>query len=64
MHFGEQLDEAAYIRLVRLNYEKGIRTFVTADVYGAGRADTLLGEALKGIARDTYSLVGIIGHDY
>lgn len=64
MHFGEQLDENDYIRLVRLNYEKGIRTFVTADVYGAGRADTLLGEALKGIARDTYSLVGIIGHDY
>ena len=47
-----------------LNYEKGIRTFVTADVYGAGRADTLLGEALKGIARDTYCLVGIIGHDF
>ncbi len=64
MHFGEQLDEEAYIRLVRLNYEKGIRTFITADVYGAGRADTLLGEALKGIVRDTYSLVGIIGHDY
>ena len=64
MHFGEQLDEEAYIRLVRLNYEKGIRTFVTADVYGAGRADSLLGEALKGIPRDTYSLVGIIGHDY
>ncbi len=64
MHFGEQLDENDYVRLVRLNYEKGIRTFVTADVYGAGRADTLLGEALKGVARDTYSLVGIIGHDY
>ena len=64
MHFGEQLDEHAYVQLVRLNYEKGIRTFVTADVYGAGRADSLLGEALKGIARDTYSLVGIIGHDY
>lgn len=64
MHFGEQLDENDYVRLVRMNYEKGIRTFVTADVYGAGRADTLLGDALKGVARDTYSLVGIIGHDY
>jgi aryl-alcohol dehydrogenase-like predicted oxidoreductase len=64
MHFGEQLDEDAYVRLVRLNYEKGIRTFVTADVYGAGRADSLLGEALKDIPRDTYSLVGIIGHDF
>lgn len=64
MHFGEQLDEDRYVKLVRLNYEKGIRTFVTADVYGAGRADSLLGEALKGIARDTYSLVGIVGHDF
>ncbi len=64
MHFGEQLDEERYVRLVRLNYEKGIRTFVTADVYGAGRADSLLGEALKGIPRDTYSLVGIVGHDF
>ncbi len=64
MHFGEQLSEEAYIQLVRLNYEKGIRTFVTADVYGGGRADTLLGQALEGIARDTYSIVGIIGHDY
>ncbi|MCE9520072.1 MAG: aldo/keto reductase [Verrucomicrobia bacterium] len=64
MHFGEQLDEERYVKLVRLNYEKGIRTFVTADVYGAGRADSLLGEALKGIPRDTYSLVGIVGHDF
>ena len=64
MHFGEQLDEERYVRLVRLNYEKGIRTFVTADVYGAGRADTLLGEALNDIPRDTYSLVGIVGHDF
>ena len=64
MHFGAQLEEDAYIRLVRLNYEKGIRSFVTADVYGAGRADSLLGEAMKGIARDTYSLTGIIGHDF
>ena len=64
MHFGEQLDEDRYVKLVRLNYEKGIRTFVTADVYGAGRADSLLGEALRGIDRSTYSLVGIIGHDF
>lgn len=64
MHFGEQLDDARYTRLARLNYEKGIRTFVTADVYGAGRADAMLGEALKGVARDSYSIAGIIGHDF
>jgi aryl-alcohol dehydrogenase-like predicted oxidoreductase len=40
-----------------------VRTFVTADVYGVGRADALLGEALKGIPREEYCLVGIVGHD-
>src|SRR6186713_707041 len=55
MHFGEALDDARYVNLVRRSYEKGTRTFVTADVYGAGRADSLLGEALKGIDRSTYS---------
>lgn len=64
MHFGEALDDEHYINLVRRSYEKGTRTFVTADVYGAGRADSLLGQALQGIARDTYCLVGIIGHDF
>lgn len=64
MHFGEALDDERYINLVRRSYEKGTRTFVTADVYGAGRADTLLGQALQGIDRDTYCLVGIVGHDF
>ncbi len=64
MHFGEALDDERYVNLVRRSYEKGTRTFVTADVYGAGRADSLLGEALKGIDRSTYSLVGLVGHDF
>lgn len=64
MHFGEALDDERYCALVRHSYDKGIRTFVTADVYGAGRADSLLGEALKGVPRDSYCLAGIIGHDF
>src|SRR6187399_3746133 len=64
MHFGEALDDQRYIDVVRRSYEEGTRTFVTADVYGAGRADSLLGEALKGIDRNTYCLVGLIGHDF
>ena len=64
MHYGEQLSEEHYKQLMRLSFEKGVRTFVTADVYGVGRADALLGEALKGIPRDEYCLVGIIGHDF
>lgn len=64
MHFGEALDDERYIGMIRLAYDKGIRTFVTADVYGAGRADEMLGQALAGIDRSTYCLVGIVGHDF
>jgi len=64
MHFGETLTEARFIGCIETAYGAGIRTFVTADVYGNGRADELLGRALRGIDRASYSLVGMIGHDY
>ncbi len=64
MNYGECLPEEHFISLVQQAYEKGVRTFITADVYGSGAADTLIGRALKGIERDTYALVGIIGHDF
>ncbi|HRX56652.1 MAG TPA: aldo/keto reductase [Verrucomicrobiales bacterium] len=64
MHFGEQLDEDRFTRLIQHAYDQGIRTFVTADVYGVGRADEFIGNALSGIDRSTYCLVGTIGHDF
>ena len=64
MHYGEPLGDDRFIALIRLAYGRGIRSFLTADVYGAGEADMLLGQALKGIARDTYCLIGAIGHDF
>ncbi|TLD72803.1 aldo/keto reductase [Phragmitibacter flavus] len=64
MHFGEQLDETQFLDLIRHSYEQGIRTFVSSDVYGAGRADSMLGEALKDAPRDSYCLVGLLGHDF
>lgn len=64
MHFGETLDEQRYQDCIRVAYEAGIRTFVTADVYGQGRADQALGEALSAYERDSYCLVGMVGHDY
>ncbi len=63
MHFGEALDDARFTGLIQLAYERGIRTFVTSDVYGVGRADEMLGGALAGVDRATYSLVGMLGHD-
>lgn len=63
MNFGAPIDEARWIQLVQSAYQQGVRTFLTADVYGLGKADELLGRALQGIPRDTYCLVGIVGHD-
>ncbi|MGZ6707189.1 MAG: aldo/keto reductase, partial [Solirubrobacteraceae bacterium] len=42
----------------------GIDTVVTADAYGAGEADAVLGRALAGVERSSYSLVGAVGHDF
>lgn len=63
MHFGEALSEERYLGCIRHAYDRGIRTFMSADVYSLGEADTMLGRALQGIPRDSYCLIGIIGHD-
>lgn len=62
MHFGEAIEEDRLRRLLRPG--DGIDTVITADVYGQGAADTLLGEALNGVERDSYCLVGAVGHDF
>jgi aryl-alcohol dehydrogenase-like predicted oxidoreductase len=62
MHFGEPLDDERLAALLRPDAR--IRTVITADAYGAGAADALLGRALEGLPRDGYALVGAIGHDF
>jgi aryl-alcohol dehydrogenase-like predicted oxidoreductase len=37
---------------------------LTADAYGEGEADRVLGRALAEISRDEYCLVGAVGHDF
>jgi aryl-alcohol dehydrogenase-like predicted oxidoreductase len=64
MHFGESLEDNRFLGVIQHAYEKGIRTFMTADVYGNGQADEILGRALAGVPRDSYCLVGAIGHDF
>lgn len=64
MHFGVPLEEAHFAELIRRAYDKGVRTFMTADAYGSGAADEALGKALAGIPRDSYCLVGLVGHDF
>src|SRR5678815_4254083 len=64
MHYGEPLDDDRFLATIRTAYDHGIRTFVTADVYGTGAADQMIGRALSGLPRDSYCLVGTIGHDF
>jgi aryl-alcohol dehydrogenase-like predicted oxidoreductase len=61
LHFGETIEAARLEALLRPNQ---ISTFLTADVYGEGEADRLLGRALAGHERDSYCLVGAVGHDF
>jgi aryl-alcohol dehydrogenase-like predicted oxidoreductase len=61
MQFGEPVDDERLSALLRPD---GIRTLLTADAYGAGEADVLLGKALEGVPREGYALVGAIGHDF
>jgi len=62
MHFGEPLDDERYLALIAP--DESIRTVITADVYGAGEADTMLGRALAGRRREDFQLVGAVGHDF
>ena len=62
MHFGEPLPDERLLALLRPG--DGIDTVMSADTYGAGAADRLLGGALRGVQRERYCLVGAIGHDF
>ena len=62
LRFGETIDEERLEALLRPG--DGIDTVLTADTYGQGEADSLLGRALAGVPRDDYSLVGAVGHDF
>jgi len=62
LHFGEAIEEDRLTGL--LTPGEGISTFLTADAYGVGEADEVLGRAISGTPRDEYRLVGAIGHDF
>jgi aryl-alcohol dehydrogenase-like predicted oxidoreductase len=62
LHFGDPIEEARLEALLRPG--DGLATRLTADAYGAGEADRLLGRALAGCRRDAVCVVGAIGHDF
>jgi aryl-alcohol dehydrogenase-like predicted oxidoreductase len=62
MHFGAPLDDERFLALIRP--DDVIRTVITADVYGAGEADSMLGRAIAGHPRERMCVVGAVGHDF
>ncbi len=62
MRFGEPLSEERLVSLV--TPDESINTVITADVYGAGEADTMLGKAIAGRKREEMCIVGAVGHDF
>src|SRR4051794_31762916 len=62
LHYGVPVEEDRLAALLRPG--AGIDTILTADAYGAGEADALLGRAIAGVPRERYRLVGAVGHDF
>jgi aryl-alcohol dehydrogenase-like predicted oxidoreductase len=62
LRFGEAIEPERLEALLRPG--GGIDTVLTADVYGEGDADSLVGRAVEGVDRGSYSLVGAVGHDF
>src|SRR3954447_24338009 len=62
MRFGEAVDDERLVSLLRP--DERIPTVLTADVYGTGEGDSLLGRALEGLPRNSCCLVGAVGHDF
>ena len=62
LHFGEAIEEDRLARLLRPG--SGIDTVLTADAYGQGEADRVLGWALAGVPRGEFCLIGAVGHDF
>jgi aryl-alcohol dehydrogenase-like predicted oxidoreductase len=62
LRFGEEIEEARLEGLLLPN--NGIDTMLSADAYGQGAADSVLGRALIGVPRDSYCLIGAVGHDF
>ena len=62
LHFGEPIDDDRLVALLRP--DERVDTVVTADVYGEGDADRIVGRALQGLSRGSFRLVGMVGHDF
>ena len=61
MFFGTQVNEEEAIKTLDLAFEKGINMFDTADAYGLGKSEEIVGKAIKN-KRQSVVLATKIGH--
>src|ERR1044072_9169466 len=62
IRYGETIEEERLAALLRPG--AGIETVLTADTYGQGEADRILGSGLSGVPREGDCLVRAVGHDF
>ena len=60
--YGEAIAEERLEALLRPGPD--VATIITADAYGAGDADRVVGRATAGLDRSSFTLVGAVGHDF
>jgi aryl-alcohol dehydrogenase-like predicted oxidoreductase len=57
-------EDAAALRAIRASYDLGITTIDTAPVYGFGKSEELVGQAMQGVARDKYQILTKYGMNW
>jgi aryl-alcohol dehydrogenase-like predicted oxidoreductase len=57
-------DDKEAIKAIHASLDMGITTIDTAPVYGFGKSEELVGQALKGIARDKYQILTKYGMNW
>lgn len=51
--FGDQIEEETASDLIHLAYEQGVNYFDNADIYAKGRAEQVMGKAIKDLPRES-----------
>lgn len=57
-------EEKAAIKAINTSLDLGITTIDTAPIYGFGKSEELVGQALKGVARDKYQILTKYGMNW
>ena len=62
--YWKEPNDAASMAAVRRSLELGVNTFDTAETYGFGRSEMVLGKALEGVARTSYTMISKCKYHY